>query len=355
MIKDLIIKNFKSVENLELSCLKFNIFIGEPNVGKSNILEALGIYSSLLYNKHTKDQKLISKEFVRYENLLNLFHNNFIQKDIEIITDKSKILIEAKENYFKYTVCKTGLGIKQDENQEMYRDIIKSQLLFEAELENDGKYHSGLHKGRIKEEEKLKTFLPNFKMYKHIELNQFLSKDFAFLNPPSGNNLLTILQTHEDLYEYYNDILHPFNLRLMLREIDGKIEFLRDAKGKLIPIPFSLIAETFQQLFLILAALETNEDSIIVIEEPETHVFPKYTKKIAEMIAKNEKSNQFFISTHNPYFLISLIEKAKEKDISIFAVEFVNNETQVKKLDNNDIQLLLEGEDPFFNIRKYFE
>lgn len=355
MIKNLIIKNFKSIKNLELNCSKCNIFIGEPNVGKSNILEALGVYSSLLYNRQTKDQKLISNEFVRYDNLLNLFYNNFIQKKIELITDKSRILIEAKENYFEYLVCKTDLGEKYDENQEMNRDIIKPQVIFEAGLKNDGKYYSGPSPGRLEAEKKLRSFLPNVKMYKHVELNQFLSKDFAFSNPPSGNNLLTVLQTHENLYQLFNDILHPFNLRLMLREIDEKIEFLRDAKGKLITIPFSLIAETFQQLFLIIAAIETNEDSIIVIEEPETHVFPKYTKKIAEMIAKNEKSNQFFISTHNPYFLISLIEKAKEKDVSIFAVEFVNNETQVKKLDNTDIKLLLEGEDPFFNIRKYFE
>lgn len=33
------IKNFKSIKDLRLDCKRVNIFIGKPNVGKSNILE----------------------------------------------------------------------------------------------------------------------------------------------------------------------------------------------------------------------------------------------------------------------------------------------------------------------------
>ena len=45
MIETLEITNFKSVKRLTLPCKRFNIFIGEPNTGKSNILEALGLLS----------------------------------------------------------------------------------------------------------------------------------------------------------------------------------------------------------------------------------------------------------------------------------------------------------------------
>ena len=44
MIKKLHIKNFKSIKELDLNCARVNVFIGEPNTGKSNILEAIGIY-----------------------------------------------------------------------------------------------------------------------------------------------------------------------------------------------------------------------------------------------------------------------------------------------------------------------
>lgn len=46
MIKNLEVINFKSIKNLKLDCKRVNVFIGEPNTGKSNILESLGIFSS---------------------------------------------------------------------------------------------------------------------------------------------------------------------------------------------------------------------------------------------------------------------------------------------------------------------
>jgi AAA15 family ATPase/GTPase len=44
MIKKLSIKGFKSVRQLDLDCRRVNVFIGEPNTGKTNILEALAFW-----------------------------------------------------------------------------------------------------------------------------------------------------------------------------------------------------------------------------------------------------------------------------------------------------------------------
>ena len=43
------IKNFKSIKDLRLDCKRINVFIGKPNVGKSNILEALGLLGAEHY------------------------------------------------------------------------------------------------------------------------------------------------------------------------------------------------------------------------------------------------------------------------------------------------------------------
>lgn len=45
MITELSIKNFKSIKELQIPCKKLNVFIGEPNSGKSNIIEALSLQS----------------------------------------------------------------------------------------------------------------------------------------------------------------------------------------------------------------------------------------------------------------------------------------------------------------------
>ncbi|MFT7483111.1 MAG: AAA15 family ATPase/GTPase, partial [Oceanospirillaceae bacterium] len=45
-VEKLEIKNFKSIRDLTLTDFRrINLFIGRPNVGKSNLLEALGMFS----------------------------------------------------------------------------------------------------------------------------------------------------------------------------------------------------------------------------------------------------------------------------------------------------------------------
>lgn len=49
MIKNINIKNFKSIKLLELDCRRINLFIGKPNTGKSNILEGIGIFTLVTF------------------------------------------------------------------------------------------------------------------------------------------------------------------------------------------------------------------------------------------------------------------------------------------------------------------
>jgi len=47
-IKNIEIKNFKSIRHQTIDdCKRINVFIGYPNVGKSNILEGLSLISYL--------------------------------------------------------------------------------------------------------------------------------------------------------------------------------------------------------------------------------------------------------------------------------------------------------------------
>lgn len=45
IIQNIHIENFKSAKNVELTdCKRINLLIGKPNVGKSNLLEALSLF-----------------------------------------------------------------------------------------------------------------------------------------------------------------------------------------------------------------------------------------------------------------------------------------------------------------------
>ena len=70
MITKLSIKNFKSIKELDIDCARVNLFIGEPNTGKSSILEALGLLS------WSADTDFNLGDYVRFEYMENLFYDN---------------------------------------------------------------------------------------------------------------------------------------------------------------------------------------------------------------------------------------------------------------------------------------
>jgi len=76
MIQTLEIQNFKSIRYLQMDCRRVNLFIGEPNTGKSNILEALGLFSV----PHTWE----IRDFVRMESMDDLFYEHDISQKVMV-------------------------------------------------------------------------------------------------------------------------------------------------------------------------------------------------------------------------------------------------------------------------------
>jgi AAA15 family ATPase/GTPase len=74
MINKLSIKNFKSIKELDIDCRRINLFIGEPNTSKSNILEALGLMSWQV----NYDPKVKLNRYLRFEDIQNLFYNDLM-------------------------------------------------------------------------------------------------------------------------------------------------------------------------------------------------------------------------------------------------------------------------------------
>ena len=91
MIKKLEVENFKSIKHLKLNCKKVNIFIGKPNTGKSNILESIGIFS-LPYGS--------IRDFVRFEDMTNLFYDGEIEKKVDITVDDMHCEIKFEGGHF---------------------------------------------------------------------------------------------------------------------------------------------------------------------------------------------------------------------------------------------------------------
>lgn len=74
-------------------------------------------------------------------------------------------------------------------------------------------------------------------------------------------------------------------------------------------VPFNSLADSLQRLIFYKAAIESNTGKVICFEEPEAHTFPPYISNVVNDIISSD-SNQFFITTHSPYVMSSLLESA---------------------------------------------
>lgn len=101
------------------------------------------------------------------------------------------------------------------------------------------------------------------------------------------------------------------------------------------------------------AAIDSNHDSVLILEEPEVHSFPPYTKQLADRIIAS-KDNQFFLTTHSPYILQNLVSDLGADDLNVFITYFDHYETKVKRLTETDLSRVADfGIDLFFNLDQF--
>jgi len=322
MIKNLDVRNFKSLKHIELECKRINIFIGKPNTGKSNILESLGMLSHLCYGE--------LKNFVRFENMGNLFYDENLDDAIEIKFDDHVLGINFRDGLFIGTID-AAIGIDKE--------------FFKYE-------YSG--RADVKEIKDYRGYFVPFKFYKFNVLHNFPARESDFLSPPFGENLLSVIMAHKELKSTAKDIFDPFGLKMVFKPQENKIEVLKQYEDILVSCPYSLVSDTLQRIVFYLTAILSNKDSILIFEEPEAHAFPYYTKYLAEIIASDK--NQYFISTHNPYLLMSILEKTPKNEIGIFITYFEDYQTKVRPIAEEEMPEILDLDaSVFFNLDKFLE
>ena len=330
MIKKLSVKNFKSIKELEIDCRKINLFIGEPNTGKSNILETLGLLSWFGYNNAPLT------EYIRFQSMQDLFcSGDFIDQSVEI-----KIDIERR----------TGLaGIGIDTKIEFQGDRF---LFFAGARLKDGGSDT-LAKGSLdySGEGSRSGNIPDLKSIKPCMFDKqtdFQWKESSFLMPPHGSNMFAVVMGNKRLRELMSQFFEDYGFKLVLKPREKTFEILKLGQDVIFSYPYILTPDTLQRMIFYTIAMESNENSTLVFEEPESHTFPYDTHRLGKMIAF-DKTNQYFIATHNPYLLLAILEKAPKEDVNVFITYVRDYQTKVKCLNGDEISELMIY-DPFGNL-----
>ena len=326
------ISNFKSIRSLNLEGLsRINLFIGKPNVGKSNILEAFGVFS-LPYLKYSTDKKL--SNFIRADYLNELFFDGMTENEIAITNDLGEFMLSYRikeEDSSKIAFIETKLNISTVNASLSIENDLTVSITGNEVNKNPFKYYS-------------------FKTNPKSKRNNATS-----LLPPFGSNLIGIIENSPLLKKEISTLFNENGLNLVFDRASQELKIMKPIKGsEIFLIPYSSIADTLQRVIFYKTAITSNQNSVLIFEEPEAHAFPPYIVHITQEIIESQ-SNQFVISTHSPYILDYFLENAIE-ELSIFMVDYKDGETVANKLSREDMEDIRQyGIDLFTNYETFLK
>jgi len=332
-IKNLHIEEYNGLEKLDINfeserkVLNLIVLAGINGSGKTRVLESIRYWFEMFRSKAV-NVELFYEENER-EVLESLTHSEGLtevekeaQKDIEF-TD---CLRNIKFYNYDYRHNKT-------ENRNYNSKIISRSF------------------------EKLKIFpkiiyVPteiNFEKIKKAQTN--LKKEYSFINIVDSYEIkdipsyiatriskvaneeedLTMGQVRKKVFAEINGIFEILELDVKLSEIskdENSMPIFTDSSGKKFGI--NELSSGEKQLFLRTLAIKMlePENSIIMIDEPELSLHPKWQQKIVDVYRKIGRNNQIILATHSPHILGSV-----EKENIILLEKNENGIVEVKTGD----------------------
>lgn len=331
MIRHLTIENFKSIRRLELECRRVNVFIGEPNTGKTNALEALALWD-------IETRKVIAKA-LRITNMAQLHWNNDPSAPVRATAEFNK---DYSERYCLEFRNSHWAFLDREEDLPDFEELAGNFVIHNGNIVFDAYASPGPEHFELADITSYYLFRP---------LSAGTHRDFGRLASPFGQNVATLLLTSKEARQTAARFFEGTGYRLKVDSGTQSISIAREVDDTLISFPYEGASETLRRMIFYSLALDTNRDRVLLFDEPEAHSFPPYTKLLAERFALDDRGNQFFLTTHSPYMLDSLLSKTPASDLSVVLFRQEDFETKVHPLDQDQIDQIKEWSmDAFFNF-----
>ena len=332
-IKNLHIEEYNGLENLDINfesegkVLDLIVLAGINGSGKTRVLESIRYWFEMFRIKAV-NVELFYEENERevLESLMNSERLTETEKEMQKEIEYTDCLRNIKFYNYDYRHNKT-------ENRNYNSKIISKSF------------------------EKLKIFpkliyVPteiNFEEIKKAQTN--LKKEYRFINIVDSYEIkdipsyiatriskvaneeenLTMGQVRKKVFAEINGIFEILELDVKLSEIskdENSMPIFTDSSGKKFGI--NELSSGEKQLFLRTLAIKMlePENSIIMIDEPELSLHPKWQQKIVDVYRKIGRNNQIILATHSPHILGSV-----EKENIILLKKNENGIVKVKTGD----------------------
>jgi len=350
----LTVHRFKSIREVELKLKRVNIVLGPPESGKSNLLEALAPFTLLgqlrSYEKSGVVQRYESGDEVSLSDLkpiltkltrLRRKEDPFFMFSVD---EPAVVRLEINGSLeAKFTYSPEALSISYGPLSDEMIEVFQLKGYDEITSVTASRY-------ALLRIDELEGRLSKVKFYRFSSPVKVVSWGEELI-PPDGPNLMHVLSIRGGLRRVVSSLLEDVGLRLTLKMPSKKVRFLRFLRtGEIFEIEEYMLSDTVRRLIFFLAAIETNRKSLVLMEEPEAHAFPSYTKFLAERLAM-EDSNSYMITTHNPYFLETIVDKVPDEDLAIYVARNEGGVSEFRSVRASRIrEIIAEGADVFMEI-----
>lgn len=324
MIKKLLIKNYKSIEEIVIEMQSdVNIFVGENDSGKSTILEAISIVSSGNLNGRSFEKQIKA----------NLFNQTTREKYIASLKSKKQIqpptvIIEAYLDIEDAAFMGTNNELREDcagirmelafnsEYSDVYKQMLKDEEIYDIPVEfYTVSYHYFKGTPVVYRYAPVKgTFIDTTRKDYSYVMDKFVASSIAtYLTAKEQTDLSTAYRKSRHTFQE-NEVVKQLNLAMKdnvkvnersvavdLRE-DNIDEWKHQMSIMVESIPFENIGFGTQNSIKIELAIKNSKEqlNLIMMEEPENNLSYTNMTRLIDHITQSE-GKQIFISTHSSY------------------------------------------------------
>jgi predicted ATPase len=369
MINKISFKNyklFKEKQTLELKPI--TILIGKNNSGKSAVLKLMTLIEGALKTKDSQPIKLINDEIQignEYRDLvygkfgraleIELFQNNKITGlvdylSFEIAVDINKNIPILESWKLNEEIEFRNLGMNLYENQidcEEYSCEFLGVFLanyFKKDSDSSGTIFSQPHKlntdfiasirAKAELDYRLSSALQSKSSPDGRYLYDFLIRDYLTTDKKYFAKISEWISEKFEGWELYIDVdSEPYHIELRKDKLEINIKETGMGIGQSIP----LITRAYKPC---------DEETLIIIEEPESNLHPFAHAQLAQLFAesiKDDKNKKYLIETHSQNFILRLRRLVaegylNENDVLIYYVDFDedSNESNLKEIKVDD-------------------
>lgn len=356
-LKYLHIDKYKNIQNKDFDFSKNTgciALIGENGSGKSNLLEAISIIFSCLYNEQdapfnykiaydldgeshiieSKERKIISEkakypssviscysgEDLRLWNLAyESYHMQYFNKAINNkIYTPSLLYI----NKYCWEIAFISLLCASEQGDKNVEDFLKSKLGINETADVDITFKIEQEKlEKFKEHDALKWFNrfgeTNYKVNARV---------LATTEPNPSIDAIRKQKKCKTIFQYLYLLSQPKQ-----NEINKVDKLITNIEIKINEIDFNNLSEGEKKLILIecITRILGDKESLILLDEPDAHIHIARKKELLDAIGSFE--GQTILTTHSPVF-VNEINKKQAKNLFFIETGGIVNSTFVNKL-----------------------